>query len=57
MIPLWSRWNPAKPIVPKGPNNSIAAPKLVAFEKSGKREILDPEVFDKIFKSEGNYEE
>ena len=33
-------------------DNSKATPKLVAFEKSGKREILDPEVFDKIFKSE-----
>ena len=33
-------------------DNSKATPKLIAFEKSGKREILDPEVFDKIFKSE-----
>jgi predicted ABC-type ATPase len=33
-------------------DNSKATPKLVAFEKSGKRKILDPEVFDKIFKSE-----
>ena len=37
-------------------DNSKATPKLVAFEKSGKRQILDPEVFGKIFKSEGNYE-
>jgi predicted ABC-type ATPase len=33
-------------------DNSKVTPKLVAFEKSGKREILDPEVFDKIFRSE-----
>jgi hypothetical protein len=52
MIPLWPRWNPAKPIAPKGPNNSMAAPKLIAIEKSGRQEILDPEVFGKIFKSE-----
>jgi predicted ABC-type ATPase len=33
-------------------DNSKAIPRLVAFEKSKKREILDPEVFDKIFRSE-----
>ncbi len=33
-------------------DNSKATPKLVAFEKSGKREILDPKVFNKIFRSE-----
>ncbi len=38
-------------------DNSKVTPKLVAFEKSGKRKILDLEVFDKIFKSEGNYDE
>ena len=34
-------------------DNSRAIPRLVAFEKSGKREILDSEVFDKIFRIEG----
>ena len=33
-------------------DNSMATPKLIAFEKSGKREILNREVFGKIFKSE-----
>ena len=33
-------------------DNSKAIPRLIAFEKSKKREILDPEVFDKIFRSE-----
>ena len=33
-------------------DNSMATPKLIAFEKSGKREILDHEVFSRIFKSE-----
>jgi len=33
-------------------DNSMATPKLIAFEKSGKREIFNREVFGKIFKSE-----
>jgi len=33
-------------------DNSMATPKLIAFEKTGSREILNHEVFSKIFKSE-----